>query len=116
MNYEVTEFMRFLARFIAAIFQIMQDGKVNLKDIPVVFRVIPVIKPAFDNLEGVWDGFRNLTSDQRETLTHLVADEMDMELTPRTRALCEQVIKTATSLIETIVAFKDFRMVSEAVG
>jgi hypothetical protein len=116
MNYEVSEFMRFLARFIAAIFQIMQDGKVNLKDIPVLFRVLPVIKPAFDNLDGVWEGFRDLTTDQKETLTYLVADELDMELNPKTKALCEKVIKTATSLIETITAFKDFRMVSESVG
>ena len=116
MNYEVTEFMRFLARFVAAIFQIMQDGKVNLKDIPTLFKLLPVIKPAFDNLDGVWDGFRSLNSEQREVLTHLVADEMEIELNPTTRALCEKVIRTAQSLIETITAFKEFRMVAETVS
>lgn len=113
MNYEVSEFMRFLARFVSTIFNVMEDGKVNLKDIPAVFRLLPVIKPAFDNLSGVWDGFRDLTPEQNEVLTQLVADEMDLELTPKTRELCQKVIKTAMALIDTITLFKDFRLLAE---
>lgn len=116
MNYEVSEFVRFLARFIVTIFQVMQDGKVNLKDIPAIFKLVPVVKPAFNNLDTVWDGFRNLSIEQREVLAFLVADEMKIELDPNGRALCEKVIKTAVSLIETITAFKDFRMVAETVS
>jgi hypothetical protein len=109
MKTDVSEFLRFLARFIATIFLVTEDGKVNFKDVTYLARLIPVIRPAFDNLSAVWDGFRELTDDDREALTHLVADEMDIELTPESRVICMKAIYVSTDLIDLITSLKDLK-------
>jgi len=112
MNYQVTEFLRFLARFIVTIFQVLKDGKVNFRDIPSVLRLLPVIKPAFQDLDAVYDGFRDLDKTQTETLAYLVADELGTELTDESREACELMIDTATTLIQTIVKLKGFKLLT----
>jgi hypothetical protein len=109
MKTDVSEFLRFLARFIATIFLVTEDGKVTFKDVTYLARLIPVIRPAFDNLPAVWDGFRQLTDADREALTHLVADEMDIELTPESRAICMKAIYVSTDLIDLITSLKDLK-------
>lgn len=113
MSTEVSEFLRFLARFIATIFLVTQDGKVTIKDIGYLGRLLPVIRPAFDNLPGVWDGFRDLTEDDREMLTHLVADELDVDLTPTTRAICMKAIYVSSDLLDLLTSLKNLK-ISEA--
>ncbi|MFN8349427.1 MAG: hypothetical protein U0X91_30780 [Spirosomataceae bacterium] len=109
MKTDVSEFLRFLARFIATIFLVTQDGKVTVKDVGYLARLLPVIRPAFDDLPAVWDGFRSLTDEDRDTLTHLVADEMDIDLTPNTRAICMKAIYISTDLIDLITSLKDVK-------
>jgi hypothetical protein len=107
---DVSEFLRFLARFIATIFLVTEDGKLTVKDVGYLARLLPVIRPAFDDLPAVWDGFRSLSEDDREKLTHLVADELDIDLTPETRQICLKAIYVSTDLIDLTTSLKDHKL------
>lgn len=111
VNTDVSEFLRFLARFIATIFAVTEDGKVTFKDVTYLARLIPVIRPAFDDLPAVWDGFRNLSEDDKDKLTYLVADELDIDLDDKSRHICMKAIYTATDLIDLITSLKGFKTV-----
>lgn len=112
MKTDVSEFLRFLARFIATIFLVTEDGKITIKDVGYLARLLPVIKPAFDDLPAVWDGFRTLTEDEKDQLTYLVADELDIDLNDTTRSVCMKIIYVSTDLIDLITSLKNFKMQS----
>lgn len=113
MTTDVSEFLRFLARFISTLFLVTEDGKITIKDIGYLARLLPVIRPAFDDLPAVWDGFRALTDEDRDKLTYLVADELDIELTPQSRAICMKAIYISTDLIDLITSLKDIKLLEK---
>jgi hypothetical protein len=102
-----TELLRFIARLANAILKALADGKIRPNDAKHFLRLLPVIRPAFDDIGDAWDEFRLMNDDDKEAFRHVISDEL--ELNPddtRAQKLSELAVNAALSLTEFIVNLK----------
>ena len=102
-----TELLRFIARLAQAILQSLKDRKINFRDLPNFLPLLPLIRPAFEDVPDAWDEFRRMTDEDREALQFVMIDELGMEHDDaRAKQLAEQAIDAALSLIKFVVSLR----------
>jgi hypothetical protein len=102
-----TELIRFIARIAAAIISSLKDGKVRLNDLPNFIPILPLIRPAFEDLPDAWDEFRKMSELDREALSFVLVDELKLSYEdPNTKDLVNDAIDAALSLVRFVVKLK----------
>ena len=102
-----TELLRFIARVAAAIISSLKDGKVRLNDLPNFIPILPLIRPAFEDLPDAWDEFRKMSEVERESLAFVLVDELGLNHEEQaTKDLVNDAIDAALSLVRFVVKLK----------
>ncbi len=102
-----TELLRFISRLAQVILKSLNDKRINLKDLPNFLPLLPLIRPAFEDIPDAWDEFRRMNEDDREALQYVLIDELGLSPDdPRGKQLAEQAIDAALSLIKFVVSLR----------
>jgi hypothetical protein len=102
-----TELLRFISRLAQAIIKSLNDRKINFKDLPNFLPLLPLIRPAFEDIPDAWDEFRRMTEEDREALQFVIIDELGLVADDtRAKQLAEYAIDAALSLIKFVVSLR----------
>ncbi|WP_428658145.1 hypothetical protein [Runella sp.] len=102
-----TELLRFIARLASAIIKSLEDRKLTFRDLPNFLHLLPLIRPAFEDIPDAWDEFRRMSDQEREDLQYVMADETGLDMAdPRAKALLDNAIDAALSLIKFVVSLR----------
>lgn len=102
-----TELLRFISRLAQAILKSLQDRKMNFRDLPNFLPLLPLIRPAFEDIPDAWDEFRRMTDEDREALQIVMIDELGLNPDDsRAKALADNAIDAALSLIKFVVSLR----------
>jgi len=103
---ETTEVCDLIVDMVKVGIEIGKDGKVSVEDVTTLFRLIPVVGPAFDNLKAIPEELKDMDPSEAAELVAHVATRLALE-NEKAQVITEKSLKCAVSiydLVKTITA------------
>lgn len=76
---ETNELLDFVVTLIKAIDESMEDKKINLKDVGQLFKVLPTIRPAFDNVGVAFDELLSADNEDAKLVATSVMEALELD-------------------------------------
>lgn len=85
--------------------EIGKDGKFTADDVTTLFRLIPALGPAFDNIKGIPAELKDMDPSEAAELVAHVATRLSLE-NAKAQAIVEKSLKIAVAIYDLIVTIK----------